>query len=217
MSLTILSFKQYLKERFTNNSKYKKSLKNIQTFKLQFIQECSNTIFSDEFMNKLINNNNYLFFVLKRETRERGVAELREELATSKERAFGELREEITPAITTNNLYKHNNYIGLCILSIVSVNSNKFISTIPYISIKEELRSKGYGSIFISNITNYIMKYYNSNTYFIYLHSIPDSIQFYIKNGFKIISKEEFRKMKIRFIETLENNDIILYLMKIKE
>lgn len=100
--------------------------------------------------------------------------------------------------ILTDN-YK-NEIIGIVVIRKILNTTSKIRIYIPLISIHQDMRSFGYGSIIIDEIVN---KYHKNKTLELVLLSLKSSYDFYSKLGFV--------KSTIKFIEKNETiNDCIM-------
>lgn len=164
----LIKFTDFIKIRIKNYDKNK-----INLYKKKYIQHIIPNYFDEEYIDKIIFDNNNLFYVFI-----------------------------ISSDITT---FQKNDDIGFIIIRKIFHNNYKQHFAIPLFAITFSMRKYGYGKLLLDELKLLLLskKYIR---YHLILHSLKNSLNFYLNYGFHVITKNKY----LQSIENISKQDFLL-------
>ena len=95
-----------------------------------------------------------------------------------------------------NDIIQISEIIGICVIRRISENKDKKRYVILLIAIYPNVRKCGYGTIFLNEMIDYLKKKKKMD---LILHSLKESIYFYIKYGFKQLEKGNYNRFLMNY------------------
>jgi ribosomal protein S18 acetylase RimI-like enzyme len=175
----ILSFHRYLQLRYKKSTLCKLDSSSKETIKYSTVKSLSREVFREKFVKKICKDKHNKLFLL----------------VMNPPNNLHQLKE-----VTHNT-----NLIGFISLREVYNDRNDKRYVVPLLCIREELRGLGYGAMLVKELQTLLINR-TGKTIKLYLHSLPNSVDFYKSHGFVETSTTKY----IERIERIEENDVLL-------